>query len=555
MKIVKIILLMVLCGACARAQEAGAGGRAGGPLSAAEVEKWREDIRHMAVEMPKYHANLFHTITREQFEGTVRNLHERVPRLSRHQIIVELMRIVASVGDGHTNVAPTRDPKIGFRALPVKLYLFADGLFVRAAAREHAGLVGARVVQIGGASADEAVARTREITGRDNEMGVRFLAPFLLTMPEVLHALGLADDAEGARFTVEREERRQTVMLRPAGPVELLPADTDMSWLRKDGWVDMRDGAKAPLWLKDPRDEFWFEHLKEARAVYVQLNKVGDKAGESLADFTKRLFAFVEANEVERLVLDLRLNRGGNGELLTPLVRSIIKSKIDRPGKLFVLTGRGTWSAAQFLIDRLEKYTDAVFVGEPSASKGNHYGDSRRITLPNSGMTVRASIYYWQHWHPLDLRQWSAPEVAAELSSEDYRAGVDPALRAALAYVPRKTFREILDEALTEGGAELALKKFREFRAEPVNKYAETEEPLLIAGSRLLGEKKFEQALALFKLDAEEHPRSFRAHFAIGEAHFRSGNKALAAESFEKALRLNPKYYEASERLKQARQK
>jgi len=553
MKSAKILLLMVLFAACPRAQETGAVQL--GPVSAAEAERWREDIRHLAEEMPKYHANLFHTVSREQFEGAVRGLRERVPQLARHQIIVELMRIVASVGDGHTNIAPTRDPKIGFRALPVKLYLFKNGLYVRAATREHAGLVGARVLRIGNASADEAVARAREITGRDNEMGVKFLAPFLLTMPEVLHALGLADDAEGARFVVEGELRQQSVTLRPAGPAEMLPADTDTSWLPRDGWVDMRDGAKAPLWLKDPRDEFWFEHLKDWRTVYVQLNKVGDKKGESLADFTRRLFAFVEANGVERLVLDLRLNRGGNGELLTPLVRSIIKSKIDRPGKFFVVTGRGTWSAAQFLIDHLEKYTDAVFVGEPSASKGNHYGDSRRITLPNSGLTVRVSIYYWQHWHPLDARRWSAPEVTAELSSEDYRTGVDPALRAALGFVPRKKLTEILDEALTEGGAGLAAKRFREFKAEPANKYAETEEPLLAAGARLLGENKPEQALALFKLDAEENPRSFRAHFAVGEAHFRGGHKALAAESFERALRLNLKYYDAAERLKQSRQK
>jgi len=60
------------------------------------------------------------------------------------------------VGDGHTNIAPTRDPKIGFRAYPVRLFLFQDGLYVRAAARAHADLVGARVIRIGNASSEEA---------------------------------------------------------------------------------------------------------------------------------------------------------------------------------------------------------------------------------------------------------------------------------------------------------------------------------------------------------------------------------------------------------------
>ena len=65
------------------------------------------------------------------------------PTLARHQVIVELARIVARVGDGHTNVAPTRDPKIGFHTYPVKLYFFKDGLFVRSASRD-AGRSGRR---------------------------------------------------------------------------------------------------------------------------------------------------------------------------------------------------------------------------------------------------------------------------------------------------------------------------------------------------------------------------------------------------------------------------
>jgi hypothetical protein len=51
-------------------------------------------------------------MTCAQFETAIKCLQERIPSLARHQIIVELARIVAMVGDGHTNIAPTRDPKI-----------------------------------------------------------------------------------------------------------------------------------------------------------------------------------------------------------------------------------------------------------------------------------------------------------------------------------------------------------------------------------------------------------------------------------------------------------
>ena len=530
--------------------------RAEAVIDKVEAEKWREDLSYMAREMESRHKNLFHTTTREQFESAVKRLHDRIHTLGRHQIIVEMARIVAMVGDGHTNIAPTRDPKIGFRALPVKLYLFKDGLFIRAAGREHADAVGARVLKIGGATVDDAVARVRQIIGRDNEMDVKFFAPFLLAMPEALHALGLSDSTESAAFTIEKAGRQQTLTLKPGGPTEMMPPDSDLSWLPKDGWIDMRDTASAPtpLWLKDPRNKFWFEYLPDSKVVYVQINEVGNKDNESLADFAKRLFAFVEANPVEKLVLDLRLNRGGNGTLLRPLEIGLIKSKVDQPGRLFAIIGRSTWSASQFLLNRMEKYTNVLFVGEPSGSKGNVYGDSRKITLPNSGLTVRVSVYYWQDWEPWDTRMWSAPHLTAELMSEDYRANQDPALKAILGYTPRKPLAQLLDEALTQGGLDQALKKFREFKADPANKFAAAEEPLLIAGQRLLNEKKPAQALVLFKLDMDENPHSFRAYYATGLAYFRSGNKEQALKNLERALEMSPKNYDVAELLKQVKQ-
>src|SRR4028119_298303 len=65
-----------------------------------ETEKWREDLRYMAEQMPALHNNLFHTMSREQFDNAVKKLNDRIPSLARHQIIVELARIVAMVEDG-----------------------------------------------------------------------------------------------------------------------------------------------------------------------------------------------------------------------------------------------------------------------------------------------------------------------------------------------------------------------------------------------------------------------------------------------------------------------
>jgi hypothetical protein len=404
-------------------------------------------------------------------------------------------------------------------------------------------LVGAKVLRIGQAAPEEAYRRVREIIGRDNDMGARFFAPFLLAMPAVLHALGLSDHPDSATFVLEQGGRRSTVRLGSSGPATMMPSDTDVSWWPDSGWVDLRrTNQPAPLWLKkNPNNYYWFEYLPQSRLVYLQFNKVGNKDDESLGDFSQRLLAFLDTADVRRVVLDLRLNRGGNGSLNRPLILSLIKArKLDRPGSLFVLIGRSTFSAAQFLVNELEHYTDAVFVGEPSAGKANHYSDSRKITLPNSGITVRVSTLWWQE-DPRDTRQWKAPDVAAELSSADYRDNVDPAFQAVMTYRPEPSVGDQMASALESGNTAEAIRRYRTYRADPRHRYAETEDQLNNLGYRLLEHKRFEQAIEVFKVNAAEYPRSSNAYDSLGEAYMLVGQRDLALANYQKSLALDPR--------------
>ena len=82
------------------------------------------------------------------------------------------------------------------------------------------------------------------------------------------------------------------------------------------------------------------------------------------------------------------------------------------------------------LVTEMQKYTTATFVGEPTASKGNAYGDSYRIVMPNSRVTVRVSTLWWQYLDPRDKSVMVEPEIKAGLTYADHAAGRDPALAA-----------------------------------------------------------------------------------------------------------------------------
>jgi hypothetical protein len=392
-----------------------------------DVRRWSEDLDVVVREMPAMHPNLFHNMGREQFEAAIAGIRGRLPTLARHQVVVELMRLAAAIGDGHTNVAPWRDPA-GFHTLPVSLYRFADGYYVRAAVRDQAALLGARVTHVGGASVDAAVERVASLIGRDNDMGVLMYAPTLLVMPEVLHAVGLSGDPHGAELTVEVDGRPQRASLASAGPFPNLSGGAEMWWGSRDGWVDLRDGAPVPLWLSRLTESSWFSQLPEHGLLYCQLNEIQER-GEGFGAFFARALAAADSSDARRFVLDLRHNGGGNGDLNRAIVRTLIRSRFDERGRLFVITGRRTFSAAQMLIGDLEKWTSPIFVGEPSASRDNHYGDSELLVLPNLRITIRVSTLWWQ-WDPRHTRPWIAVDIPAALTIDAYRSGRDPALAA-----------------------------------------------------------------------------------------------------------------------------
>src|SRR6478736_4489271 len=86
-------------------------------LDSSEVVRWRDDLAFLRKEAPARHANLFHEMTPAQFDSALVSIDLRLPALSRSQVIVELQKLAALIGDGHSNVGPWRDSLIAFHTL------------------------------------------------------------------------------------------------------------------------------------------------------------------------------------------------------------------------------------------------------------------------------------------------------------------------------------------------------------------------------------------------------------------------------------------------------
>jgi hypothetical protein len=392
-------------------------------LSAASVADWRSDLTFLEAEIIRIHPNPFHAVTRSVFHAAFGRLQTRLPELTRDGAIVELMRIVALLHEGHSQI-DFQDPAIGFHRFPLSLYQFKDGLFVRAATDELRAALGMRVVRIGAKSVEAAMATVRPLVQHDNDMTIRDVLPDRLTIPEVLYALGVCAQRDACTFEMETAAGvRQRVALRA------LPTERPPQWIRANSAAS----SPLPLYLHNRDRNFWFEPLPDARSLFVAYNTVADEAQETVAQFFDRAFQYAGANDVDTLILDLRWNNGGDNTLNAPLIRHLTASpRLNRKGHLYVLIGRLTFSAAMNCAMDLEKNTAATFVGEPTGSAPNQYGDATTIVLPHSRLHVRVSSKYWQDGGPADHRLWLEPDISVELTSHDYLENRDPALAAIL---------------------------------------------------------------------------------------------------------------------------
>jgi tetratricopeptide (TPR) repeat protein len=364
-----------------------------------------------------------------------------------------------------------------------------------------------------------------------------------LSFPEVLSGLKIVSDKQKLDITISKDGRERVVSIRPEGAPENLvrpPAN----------WIDAAGKAELPLYRKRQGELFWFEYLKDKQLVYVKQDAVQNDPDKPLGDFYKGVFEFVDANPVDKLVIDLRNNTGGNNTLNRPILINLIRSKVNKRGHLFVITGRQTFSAAQNFVNQIEKWTEAIFVGEPTADHVNMYGDNRPFTLPNSGLVVRASTLWWQDLDPRDERKWTAPEIAADLSWEDYRSGRDPVFQAVLDYKPGTAISELIQAAKEGGSLADFAQRYRKAKADPRSRYVDSEAAVNALGYDLLAKKRAADAVEVFKLNVEFYPSSANVYDSLGDALVAAGRTEEAIASYEKTLTIEPNYPSSIEALK-----
>jgi hypothetical protein len=365
-------------------------------------EAWKEDLDFLVRELPARHKNLFYRLKKEDFTAQAARIAADLPRMSEPEIRIAFVRLVSSAGNAHTSIGALS----GTPWYPLEFYPFGDGYYVVRAASEYREAIGARLVSIGGTPATDLGARLLPLVPKETPLIEKVRMPELL---RTVYALG--PDSSRQRF--EKDGRQFDLTLEP------LAGSVRPKWETAD--------FPVPLYLSDRSSAYWFRYLDAEKTLYFQYNRCEDVKTRPFAEFSAQMMAAADAHPVEKFVIDLRHNGGGNSEVMNPLLQALkARQKLTRKGHLFVLTSRNTFSSAFIEEWRLQKMFQAQTLGEASAQRPNSYGDVGTFRLPNSKLEVRycTKFFRFASGDPDALE----PDIPVELTAKDYFAGRDPVL-------------------------------------------------------------------------------------------------------------------------------
>ncbi len=379
-------------------------------------DQWMQDLDFLATELPKKHKNLYHNLSEAEFQIQIQELKTKLPLMDQNEILVGLMRILASVGDSHTT--------LGYRpqqALPLMLYWFKDGIAILNTTAEYEEILYGKITSLGGKSIEDVIAALTAIIPHENEAQVKNKIPNVLTDTVILNGMKLIPSQDTASLTVLTVSGRTvTLDMKP------------LSFASKPEWlVDTSDESHAPPYLRNRRLFYWYEIFPYSQTLYFKYNSCQNMKDQPFSDFVNTLFSAADDEKIKRIVIDLRHNGGGNSGIFAPFLEELKK----RPGFLqngiiYVLIGRRTFSSAVLNAIELKNQTPSIFVGEPTGGKPNHYGEVKTFRLPQSGIPVTFSIKYFRviDDDPASL----VPDLLIEPKISDYLKKVDPVLENVL---------------------------------------------------------------------------------------------------------------------------
>ncbi|MHB8063635.1 MAG: S41 family peptidase [Ruminiclostridium sp.] len=376
-------------------------------LSKDRNEQWVKDIQYIKDTLPKVHKNLYFKISEKDFFAQLDELMKKVPNYTNDQIEIELSKTISSIGDTHTSASI--GPEFMY---PLELHWFEEGIYITGTSEEYKELLDAKLLTFNGKKIEEVANTLKPLFTGANESWFKTQVIYYLPFPAILKYFGISNSDE-LELSVELTSGEvKKVNMKPIKAEEYVAAESTKK--------------SVPMYKTHPNENYWYEYLQKEKILYMNYNSCRQMRDKPFEIFSKELWNYIDSQEVEKFVLDIRNNRGGISTILDPFIKELKKSSFNENNKLYVIIGKDTFSSAILNAISLKNETKAYFVGEATGGEPNHYGEVKKFMLPNSQIPIGYSTKYF-NWSKEDIATLKPDKLIKE-TFEAYQKAEDPVL-------------------------------------------------------------------------------------------------------------------------------
>lgn len=384
---------------------------------------WKIDLDFLAKELPEKHYNLFTVKSKQEFLSGINAIKLNSEKMTDFQVTLRTQQLIAKMGDSHTALYFNQllDKS---QILPIHLFLTSDGFHILHTTPENKEILGSKLLSINKIPIQTIVDSLSTILTIDNQAVVKSRIPQLIPSIQILEYFGFTNKKEVELGLETSAGQMQNYTLKP-------------SEMSRNNRVSYKPDAFA-FCIKNEKAFFTDLYYPEEKIYYMLYNKCWSKEIElesgnkekaelmpSFNDFEVKALNVLEQNSVNKIIFDLRFNTGGSSAQGTAFIEKLAKFLEKNPHvKTYVIIGRETFSSAILNAMDFKRLTKAIFVGEETSGKPNHFGEVRSFKLPTSKLSIGYSTKYFKKTD--ENINTLKPDISIEMSFSDFTKGIDP---------------------------------------------------------------------------------------------------------------------------------
>lgn len=388
-----------------------------------KVIDWNVDLDYLSQELPKRHCNFFSLKSKEDFQSGINTIKSNCKQMTDIQVAMRTQQVIATMGDSHTmlNFYQMLDKN---KKLPIHLFWTSDGIHILHTTPENKEILGARLVSINKVPIQTIVDSLSTLLTIDNEAIVKSKIPQLIPFAQILDFFGFVGKNQ---IELGLENNRGNFSYYQLKESEL----------NRNNRVSFKPDSIA-FCIRNEKTFFTESYFANEKIYYIQYNKCSSKELElkygdkrkaqtmpSFKDFEKKIFKALKNQSIDKIIFDLRFNSGGNSSQGTEFIEQLAVFLKKNPQiRTYVIIGRETFSSAILNAMDFKRLTKAIFVGEETAGKPNHFGEVRSLQLPMSKVYVGYSTKYFKKTD--ENINTLKPDISLEMSFSDFTKGLDP---------------------------------------------------------------------------------------------------------------------------------